>query len=503
MRLLETGLSGSSAYAAMEFATGESLDVAMRHLAPLPLAEALPMLAAIAAAIDAAWSIGLGHGALHPRDIIVAPGTLDVRVTGFGIVPALESIGVTTPPRRPYSAPERAAAQAWDIRADVYALGAIAHEVLTGRRPLGSGEQDSGEPLHRVLAVALAADPDDRFPSAGAFIEALEEIAQGPGEMEAGSLDPVQPEPVYAAQPEPEPEPEPELELEPETGLEPEPAEEPPPRYEPPARHAPPVAAVVFGPELGQEDRRYPYPWVAIAVVALAGVVLAVTSYGWGFRRGAASAALTTVPTASGAPIARNETEVTVAPPATPPEAAPPPVEAAPPPAPAVLPPPAPPRPDAPVRAAVPVGRLVVRSVPSGALVTVDGRRAGETPASVRDLALGPHSVQVARPGYVPETVRVTLSTSTPSRTISVPLRAGVSQTAPRTGSIYLESRPRAARVLIDGRYVGTSPLLVPELSPGSHTVRFELAGYTTSTSTVAVKAGEQTRVSLTLTARQ
>jgi hypothetical protein len=149
------------------------------------------------------------------------------------------------------------------------------------------------------------------------------------------------------------------------------------------------------------------------------------------------------------------------------------------------------------------VGRIVVRSVPSGALVMIDGRRAGETPASIRDLPLGSHSVQVARPGYVPETVRVTLSTASPTRTISVPLRAGVSQTAPRTGSIYADSRPRAARVLIDGRYVGMSPLLVPELSPGSHTVRFELGGYTGSSSTVAVKAGERARVSVTLVARQ
>ncbi len=111
--------------------------------------------------------------------------------------------------------------------------------------------------------------------------------------------------------------------------------------------------------------------------------------------------------------------------------------------------------------------------------------------------------MQVARPGYVPETRRVTLSAASPSRTLSVPLRAGVGQSTARTGSIFADSRPRAARVLIDGRYVGTSPLLVPELSPGAHTVRFELAGHATSSSTVAVKAGEQARVSVTLIARQ
>ena len=176
VRLLETGVTGSTAYVAMEFATGESLDVALRHLAPLSLDRALPMLEAVAGAIDTAWAGGTGHGALHPRDIIVAPGTLDVRVTGFGIRPALETIGVVTAPRRPYSAPERGAAQPWDARADVYSLGAIAHELLTGRRPLGSGEPEESTLLHRVLAKAMAANPDDRFESARAFVDALDAV---------------------------------------------------------------------------------------------------------------------------------------------------------------------------------------------------------------------------------------------------------------------------------------------------------------------------------------
>ena len=177
-------MAGSTAYVAMEFATGESLDVALRHLAPAPLERALPLLEAIAGAIDTAWAGGLGHGALHPRDVIVAPGTFDVRVTGFGIRPALESLGVTTAPRRPYSAPERMAGEPWDIRADVYSLGAIAHELLTGRRPLGSGEPEEATLLHRVLAKALAADPDDRFESGKALIDALDAVAHSESEAD-------------------------------------------------------------------------------------------------------------------------------------------------------------------------------------------------------------------------------------------------------------------------------------------------------------------------------
>jgi hypothetical protein len=120
----------------------------------------------------------------------------------------------------------------------------------------------------------------------------------------------------------------------------------------------------------------------------------------------------------------------------------------------------------------------------------------------LRDLALGTHAIQVARPGYAPETRRVTLSARTPTQTVSVSLRSGTAKPAAKTGSVYLDSKPRGARVIIDGRPYGTTPLLVPELVPGRHAVRFELDGHAPSTSSVTVKAGEQARVSASLVRR-
>jgi hypothetical protein len=162
------------------------------------------------------------------------------------------------------------------------------------------------------------------------------------------------------------------------------------------------------------------------------------------------------------------------------------------------------------VRAASVTGRIVIRSEPSGALVTVDGRRVGETPLTLRDQPLGSHSVQVARRGYVPETRKVTLTSRAPAQTVSVPLKAGAAQTAPAasaavsatTGSIYADTKPRAARVVIDGRAYGTTPVLVPQLSPGAHTVRLEMDGYAPSSTSVTVRAGEQSRVSISLVRR-
>jgi len=181
--VLDAGLEGGTAFLAMEYVAGETLDVAFRHLAPAPISRALPILQTMAGAIDAAAAAGFPHGALHPRDIFFRAGSDDVIVTGFGIVAALESLGFKPPARRPYAAPERIAGEPADLRSDVYSLGAIAHELLTRRRPAGPGEQDGAlatgvapehrDALRRVLSTALAERPADRFPSASAFVAAL------------------------------------------------------------------------------------------------------------------------------------------------------------------------------------------------------------------------------------------------------------------------------------------------------------------------------------------
>ena len=90
--------------------------------------------------------------------------------------------GLRVPVRRPYSAPERVADAAWSGPADIYSLGAIAYELITGRRVPGPGRPDVQVPemspavadeLNEVLARALAEDPSDRYPSAADLVDAL------------------------------------------------------------------------------------------------------------------------------------------------------------------------------------------------------------------------------------------------------------------------------------------------------------------------------------------
>ena len=101
------GVEGSSAYRADEYVAAETLDVAMRHYAPAPIDKVLPYITQLAGAVDFARTAGVTHGALHPRDIFITPEA--ARAGGFGVVEALERVGLRAPVRRPYTAPERIA----------------------------------------------------------------------------------------------------------------------------------------------------------------------------------------------------------------------------------------------------------------------------------------------------------------------------------------------------------------------------------------------------------
>ncbi len=183
---IAAGVEGTVAYRAEEYVAAESLDVAMRHYAPAAVEKALPFITQLAGAIDFARAAGVGHGGLHPRDIFVTPD--EARATGFGVIDALDEVGIRAPVRRPYTAPERIEGRKWSTPADVFSLAAIAFELLTGRRPAGIGAQIGALPdgphaaaLHAVLARGMDEDPAKRYATALAFAAALEAAARGEG----------------------------------------------------------------------------------------------------------------------------------------------------------------------------------------------------------------------------------------------------------------------------------------------------------------------------------
>lgn len=185
---IASGIVGTLAYLAQDFVLGESLDVTMRDRPATPPTEALRTVMQVASALDAAAARGVHHGALHPRDILIAASPDDeplARLTGLGVARALGAVAAAIPVRRPYVSPERVAAVHWDQRADVFSLAALAHQMLWGRRLTAIGalaareltEVNGGRlvALRRVFARALAPGPNDRFETAGAFSAMLVE----------------------------------------------------------------------------------------------------------------------------------------------------------------------------------------------------------------------------------------------------------------------------------------------------------------------------------------
>ena len=176
----------------------------------------------------------------------------------------------------------------------------------------------------------------------------------------------------------------------------------------------------------------------------------------------------------------------------------------------------------APVRTRTPPvpapGRLLIRSTPSGAQVSLDGKSAGTTPLTLREVARGAHTVRVAREGFVSVERRVALTEASAVVTVSVDLVArpvpkpAAVPVAParrppppsaggaaETGALSVDSRPVGASVFIDGKLVGTTPLLIPTINAAGHTIAMELSGYKRWTSSVTITPGERTRVAASL----
>jgi serine/threonine protein kinase len=500
---IAAGIDGYAAYLAVQYVVGDSLDVASRAAVPMPLADVVRIVDGIASAIDACAARGVHHGLLHPRDVIMSAD--GPRVTGFGIAEALTRLGLRLPIRRPYAAPEGAS--------DVYSLAAIAYELISGRRmtPTGWDElsAEDGPELRDAFAAGLSPDPQERPGSAGEFAAKLR-AGGGSGKARPAyvadhdivALPPFVEEVV--APPEPEFDTDAidrfadlgaasDLHLDIAAPLE---AEEPVPS----SWTAQPPRAF-----LGEEPEPEPgggRRFVTLAVIAL--IVAAVAGYAayrWKAGRPAAAAV---AQTAQAKPPV-GATTVDLPPPAKP--SAPTVV----PPEPA-LPAPAPSRPasgitPAPARAPV-SGRLLIRSSPADAVVSINGEPRGKTPLTVRDLAPGSYTIHVTRNGFVAADRRVRLTARQPSESIEISLKplapapAAPSAGGDTAGSLSVESRPAGARVFVNDRLIGSTPLAMPDVPAGPATVRIEMDGYQAWITTVRVIAGQPLRVAASLDRR-
>src|SRR5881628_4240472 len=210
--LLTAGESNGLPYFTMPFVDGESLRVRLARQGELPVNEAVRMLREIASALAYAHEHGIVHRDIKPDNVLLSGGS--AMVTDFGVAKALSassnaerggltSLGVAlgTPA---YMAPEQASADPTvDHRADVYAFGILAYELLTGQTPFG-GRTPQGllaahvteppEPIQKrraSLPPALAAlvmrclekRPADRPQTAEEIVHALDDLTTPSGGM--------------------------------------------------------------------------------------------------------------------------------------------------------------------------------------------------------------------------------------------------------------------------------------------------------------------------------
>jgi serine/threonine protein kinase len=162
--------------------------------------------AAIADALAEIHAHGLVHRDVKPGNVLMASDG-SVKVADLGIAEATRSRGAGRSPALGtpgYASPEQVRGDAVDGRADLYALGVIVYEMLTGRLPFDAESDPTprrGKPippsrvgaavpsaLDAVVLTALAERPDARFPSIAAFRGALLEAAGGPPTVPSGSL---------------------------------------------------------------------------------------------------------------------------------------------------------------------------------------------------------------------------------------------------------------------------------------------------------------------------
>ena len=170
-------------YFAMELVEGGDLGALLKR-GPLPPGEALRLVKEICAALEAAHAEGVVHRDVKPSNILLAAdGT--VKVADFGIAvsggqPAerLTRTGVAVGTFE-YAAPEQAAGTAVEPRSDLYSVGVLCYELLTGRLPRGIFDPPSkvnaavSPALDPVVHTAMQSDPDRRYQTAADFHQAI------------------------------------------------------------------------------------------------------------------------------------------------------------------------------------------------------------------------------------------------------------------------------------------------------------------------------------------
>ena len=194
--IFDVGEHGGRPYIVMEYLPGGSLADRLEREGAQPVGRSLDWLGQAAAALDAAHANGIVHRDVKPGNLLLDSDER-IKVADFGVASATDlgsfTEAGTVVGTAGYLAPEQARGERATPASDLYALGVVAFELLTGKRPFERESStaeaiahvsapippasDSNPSLPRelddVLARGLAKEPEHRFGSAVALVEAL------------------------------------------------------------------------------------------------------------------------------------------------------------------------------------------------------------------------------------------------------------------------------------------------------------------------------------------
>lgn len=193
----DIGQDHGTVYIAMELVEGKGLDRIMEK-GPLPLKQAIDITCQAAVALDYAHRQGVVHRDIKPGNIIITPDG-KIKITDFGIArmvdaPRSEQTQIGSILGTPsYMSPEQACGERADGRSDLFSLGIILYEMITGEKPfqgsdffsviqaisnaepppLSTYKSDVSEELQVIISKVLNKDPDARFQGGTDLSDAL------------------------------------------------------------------------------------------------------------------------------------------------------------------------------------------------------------------------------------------------------------------------------------------------------------------------------------------